>query len=140
MILCSCSSYIRRGFVLEASGPEMFRLVFMFNNLSRVTPRVLLRGATGRTRTRTRASVQRQPRVFFSPSITMGEAFTTDTPPTEEAPFPLTELDRWILQQTDEEFKKHSWDELKKVIGKYSSIEGASHSSHDARLTRHRGK
>ena len=35
----------------------------------------------------------------------------------EEAPFPLTETDRWVLSQTDEEFRRHTWDELKEIIG-----------------------
>jgi hypothetical protein len=35
----------------------------------------------------------------------------------EEAPFPLTDVDRWVLSQTDEEFKKHDWDELRVIIG-----------------------
>ncbi|TDZ71878.1 N-acetylglucosamine-induced protein 1 [Colletotrichum trifolii] len=36
--------------------------------------------------------------------------------PVEEAPFPLTDVDKWVLSQTDEEFKKHNWDELKEII------------------------
>jgi len=36
----------------------------------------------------------------------------------EEAPFPLTEVDKWVLSQTDEEFHKHGWQELKEIIGK----------------------
>lgn len=38
----------------------------------------------------------------------------------QEAPLPfnLTDLDRQILAQTDEEFHPHSWDELKQIIGK----------------------
>lgn len=36
----------------------------------------------------------------------------------DEPPFPLTEIDKWILSQTDEEFKKHDWHDLKNVIGK----------------------
>lgn len=36
----------------------------------------------------------------------------------EEAPFPLTEVDRWVLSQTDEEFHYHDWDDLKNIIGK----------------------
>ncbi|WYZ40051.1 hypothetical protein EsH8_IV_000392 [Colletotrichum jinshuiense] len=36
--------------------------------------------------------------------------------PVEEAPFPLTDVDKWVLSQTDEEFKKHDWEELKKII------------------------
>jgi hypothetical protein len=35
----------------------------------------------------------------------------------EEAPFPLTDVDRWVLSQTDEEFKYHDWEELKDIIG-----------------------
>ncbi|CAM1502918.1 Fc.00g076940.m01.CDS01 [Cosmosporella sp. VM-42] len=34
----------------------------------------------------------------------------------EEAPFPLTEVDKWVLSQTDEEFHKHDWAELKDII------------------------
>jgi hypothetical protein len=36
----------------------------------------------------------------------------------EESPFPLTDVDRWVLSQTDEEFQLHTWDELKEIIGK----------------------
>ncbi|KPI39291.1 N-acetylglucosamine-induced protein 1 [Cyphellophora attinorum] len=37
---------------------------------------------------------------------------------TQDAPLPfnLTDLDRQILAQTDEEFHAHSWDELKEII------------------------
>lgn len=35
----------------------------------------------------------------------------------EDAPFPLTEVDKWVLSQTDEEFKYHDWEELKVIIG-----------------------
>lgn len=34
----------------------------------------------------------------------------------EEAPFPLTDVDKWILSQTDEEFKRHDWEDLKEII------------------------
>ncbi|KAH9219765.1 hypothetical protein DL95DRAFT_358453 [Leptodontidium sp. 2 PMI_412] len=34
----------------------------------------------------------------------------------EEAPFPLTEVDKWVLSQTDEEFHLHDWEELKEII------------------------
>jgi hypothetical protein len=40
----------------------------------------------------------------------------------EEAPFPLTETDMWVLSQTDEEFKLHNWDELKEIIGELDSL------------------
>jgi hypothetical protein len=36
----------------------------------------------------------------------------------EEAPFPLTAVDKWVLSQTDEEFHKHDWEELKGIIGR----------------------
>ena len=35
----------------------------------------------------------------------------------EEAPFPLTDVDRWVLSQTDEEFHLHDWEELKAIVG-----------------------
>jgi hypothetical protein len=35
----------------------------------------------------------------------------------EDSPFPLTDTDRWVLSQTDEEFHLHDWDELKEIIG-----------------------
>jgi hypothetical protein len=35
----------------------------------------------------------------------------------EDPPFPLTEVDKWVLSQTDEEFKYHDWDELRDIIG-----------------------
>jgi len=35
----------------------------------------------------------------------------------EEVPFPLTEVDKWVLSQTDEEYTYHTWDELFEVIG-----------------------
>jgi hypothetical protein len=37
----------------------------------------------------------------------------------EEAPFPLTDVDRWVLSQTDEEFKYHDWEELQEIIGEH---------------------
>ncbi|TAQ86064.1 hypothetical protein B7494_g5609 [Chlorociboria aeruginascens] len=41
-----------------------------------------------------------------------------DTAPQKiaDAPFPLTEVDRWVLSQRDEDFKLQSWDDLKRVI------------------------
>lgn len=36
----------------------------------------------------------------------------------EQLPFNLTEVDLATLAQTDEEFIPHSWEELKKIIGK----------------------
>lgn len=34
-----------------------------------------------------------------------------------EAPFPLTEVDKWVLSQTDEEYQCHDWEDLEKIIG-----------------------
>lgn len=36
----------------------------------------------------------------------------------EDSPFPLTDTDRWVLSQTDEEFHLHDWDGLKEIIGR----------------------
>ncbi|RDW65417.1 hypothetical protein BP5796_10109 [Coleophoma crateriformis] len=38
--------------------------------------------------------------------------------PIKEAasPFPLTDTDKWVLSLTDDQFKLHSWDELKEII------------------------
>lgn len=46
----------------------------------------------------------------------MGDNVASQTPK-EEAPFPLTDVDKWVLSQTDEEFKKHDWEDLKQLIG-----------------------
>lgn len=35
-----------------------------------------------------------------------------------DSSFPLTDVDRWVLSQTDQEFKKHNWNDLKEIIGK----------------------
>ena len=35
----------------------------------------------------------------------------------EEAPFPLTDVDKWVLSQKDEDFHLHDWDELREIIG-----------------------
>lgn len=40
-----------------------------------------------------------------------------------DAPFPLTDTDKYVLSQTDEEYSYHYWDELKEIIGRlYPSI------------------
>lgn len=42
------------------------------------------------------------------------------TVPVEEEPaFNLTDVDRAVLAQTDEEFAYHGWEELKDIIGIY---------------------
>lgn len=40
----------------------------------------------------------------------------TQTPPADP-PFPLTDVDKWVLSLTDEEFHYHDWDDMSKVIG-----------------------
>lgn len=35
----------------------------------------------------------------------------------DEPPFPLTEVDKWVLSLTDKEFTYHDWEDLKKIIG-----------------------
>lgn len=44
----------------------------------------------------------------------------------EEAPFPLTDVDKWVLSQTDEEFKYHNWEELKDIIGEQQFVKSPS--------------
>jgi len=44
----------------------------------------------------------------------MGENIENVTP--EEAPFPLTDVDKWVLSQTDEEYEYHTWEELCSII------------------------
>ncbi|GAB1320114.1 N-acetylglucosamine-induced protein 1 [Madurella fahalii] len=34
----------------------------------------------------------------------------------EEPPFPLTEVDKWVLSQTDDEYAYHTWDDLRSII------------------------
>jgi hypothetical protein len=34
----------------------------------------------------------------------------------EEAPFPLTDIDKWVLSLSDEEYQYHTWDELRDII------------------------
>ncbi|OAA65744.1 hypothetical protein SPI_02531 [Niveomyces insectorum RCEF 264] len=38
----------------------------------------------------------------------------TQTP--EDAPFPLTDTDRWVLSQTDEQYVLHDWKDLRTII------------------------
>lgn len=37
----------------------------------------------------------------------------------EDPPFPLTDVDKWVLSQTDEGYHLHTWDELREIIGKH---------------------
>lgn len=39
-------------------------------------------------------------------------------------PFNLTDLDREILAQTDEQFQPHTWEELRQIIGKFPTSMG----------------
>lgn len=36
----------------------------------------------------------------------------------EALPFNLTDLDREVLSQTDEEFVYHDWEEMKQIVGR----------------------
>lgn len=56
-------------------------------------------------------------RFHTQPCFRMGDIPSNDASIEEKYPFHLTELDKWTLAQTDEEFKKHDWDELKRIIG-----------------------
>lgn len=37
-----------------------------------------------------------------------------------DAPFPLTEVDKWVLSQSDEDYKMHDWDDLRHIIGEWA--------------------
>ncbi|KAI1460665.1 hypothetical protein F4805DRAFT_454592 [Annulohypoxylon moriforme] len=45
----------------------------------------------------------------------MSDVTTKVTP--DDAPFPLTDVDRWVLSLTDEEYHYHDWEEMKQIIG-----------------------
>jgi len=47
----------------------------------------------------------------------MGDDVDREPSGSEESPFPLTAVDKWILSQTDEEFKLHDWEDLRQIIG-----------------------
>lgn len=50
----------------------------------------------------------------------MGESSANgDAVPSKPA-FNLTNVDKWILQQPDETFKKHDWEDLRGIIGEQS--------------------
>lgn len=40
----------------------------------------------------------------------------------EEPPFPLTDVDKWILSLTDEQYKYHDWEDLRNIVSKYRLI------------------
>jgi hypothetical protein len=46
---------------------------------------------------------------------TMGDQSTLQA--LADAPFPLTEVDKWVLSQSDEDYKLHDWDDLRRIIG-----------------------
>jgi hypothetical protein len=45
-----------------------------------------------------------------------------ETPHGEPPPFELTDVDKWVLSQTDEEFHLHDWEELRTIIGDFSQL------------------
>ncbi|KAK0718369.1 hypothetical protein B0T26DRAFT_752299 [Lasiosphaeria miniovina] len=36
----------------------------------------------------------------------------------EDSPFPLTDVDKWVLSQTDDEYAYHTWEDLRSIIQK----------------------
>jgi hypothetical protein len=59
--------------------------------------------------------------VLYQASNEMGDLTTVGEIGKElekEAPFPLTDTDKWVLSQNDEDFHLHTWDELREIIGK----------------------
>ncbi len=49
----------------------------------------------------------------------MGDSITAEVVPSKPA-FNLTDVDKWILEQTDETFEKHDWEDLRRIIGAHS--------------------
>jgi hypothetical protein len=93
----------------------IFSLSITFSAISLIIPVQV-------TNARTRASISTphlsRQRKSFRLSISPTTCCKMGENPPEEAPFPLTAVDRWVLSQTDEEFHKHDWDELKEIISK----------------------
>lgn len=64
-------------------------------------------------------------RTYSDSTFTMGKGGAADNGPMledeksieEEFPFPLTDVDRHNLSITDDQFKPHTWEELKQIIG-----------------------
>ncbi len=56
----------------------------------------------------------------------MGDDVDREPNGSGESPFPLTAVDKWILSQTDEEFKLHDWEDLRQIIGE-NHLEHQSH-------------
>ncbi|KAK3357733.1 hypothetical protein B0T25DRAFT_566989 [Lasiosphaeria hispida] len=44
----------------------------------------------------------------------MGDSSAPEQAP--EAPFPLTDTDKWVLSLTDDEYTYHTWDDLRNII------------------------
>lgn len=40
----------------------------------------------------------------------------------QAAPFHLTEVDRAVLAQTDDEFDPHTWEALRNIIGAFNEV------------------
>ncbi|KAI4599698.1 hypothetical protein KJ359_001434 [Pestalotiopsis sp. 9143b] len=40
----------------------------------------------------------------------------------EEPPFPLTDVDKWILSLTDEQYKYHDWEDLRNIVKNNLSV------------------
>jgi hypothetical protein len=36
-----------------------------------------------------------------------------------ETPFPLTDVDKWVLSLADEDFTSHNWADMRRIIGQY---------------------
>ncbi|PHH82359.1 hypothetical protein CDD82_6261 [Ophiocordyceps australis] len=46
----------------------------------------------------------------------MGDQVSQGQAAPEQPPFSLTSVDKWVLSQTDDEYQKHDWAELKTII------------------------
>jgi hypothetical protein len=70
--------------------------------------------------------IGRYPCLLLGRGFWLSHFLHTMTVGAQDAPLPfnLTDLDRQILAQTDEEFHPHSWDELKQIIGELGHLIG----------------
>jgi hypothetical protein len=61
------------------------------------------------------------PTFYFLVACKAELAARMETTLAEPPPFSLTDVDKWVLSQTDEEFHCHDWEELRTIIGRTSS-------------------
>jgi hypothetical protein len=95
------------------------------SGVSTVRPRPCNRPAAGRLfsgGTLKKPQPQTAPGLHHSRRQVSEKDFQMGEIASEEAPFPLTDVDRWVLSQTDEEYTYHTWDELRQLIRTTNSL------------------